>query len=148
MINLDDIDRRLIGLLRDDARLPAASLSAALGVSRATVKARMDRLLANGVIEGFTVVLSSETEAAPVRAIVMIEVEGRVMDKVARALGGFPEVRALYSTNGRWDLIAEIETQSLYDFDETLRAIRLVEGVSLTETSILLASRLRRERGQ
>lgn len=146
MTALDDTDRRLIGLLRDDARLPAASLAAALGVSRATVKARMERLQANGVIQGFTVVLGDDADNAPVRAIAMIEVEGRVTDRVARALAGFPQVRALHSTNGRWDLVAEIETQSLYDFDETLRAVRLIEGVNLTETSILLASRLRRDK--
>lgn len=146
MTVLDDTDRRLIALLRDDARLPAASLAAALGISRATVKTRMERLQANGVIQGFTVVLGEDTDTAPVRAIAMIEVEGRVTDRVARALAGFPQIRALYSTNGRWDLVAEIETQSLYDFDETLRAVRLIEGVNLTETSILLASRLRRDR--
>lgn len=146
MTALDDTDRRLIGLLRDDARLPAASLAAALGISRATVKARMERLQANGVIQGFTVVLGDDADNAPVRAIAMIEVEGRVTDRVARALAGFPQVRALHSTNGRWDLVAEIETQSLYDFDETLRAVRLIEGVNLTETSILLASRLRRDK--
>ncbi|WP_404404128.1 Lrp/AsnC family transcriptional regulator [Pelagibacterium halotolerans] len=146
MINLDDTDRRLIGLLRDDARLPVASLAAALGISRATVKARMDKLEAAGVIQGYTVILTQDTANAPVRAIAMIEVEGRVTDKVAKALAGFPQIRALSSTNGRWDLVAEIETASLYDFDKTLNAIRLIEGVTLTETSILLASRLRRER--
>lgn len=146
MSNIDDIDRRMIALLRDDARLPVASLAAALGISRATVKSRMDRLAKSGVIQAFTIVVSADNEPAPVRAIAMIEVEGRVTDKVAKSLGGFPEIRALYSTNGRWDLVAEIETQSLFDFDETLRAIRMIEGVNLTETSILLASRLRRDR--
>lgn len=146
MINIDDTDRRLIGLLRNNARLPIASIAAALGISRATVKARMDKLEASGVIQGYTVRLAEDTYNAPVRAIAMIEVEGRTTDKVARALAGFPQIRELSSTNGRWDLIAEIETDSLYDFDTTLNAIRMIQGITLTETNILLASRLRRDR--
>lgn len=141
---MDELDRRLIALLRDDARLPVASLAAAIGVSRATVKARMARLEASGTISGYTIQLGATQDAAPVRAIAMIEVEGRGTDRVAKALAGLPEVRALYSTNGRWDLVAEVESGSLPEFDAALRAIRLIEGVTLTETNILLATRLRR----
>jgi len=137
---MDDLDRRLIALLRADSRRPAAKLAADLGVSRATVRARIDRLVADGVISGFTISLGSETRGAAVRAAMMIEVEGRAADKVGRRLLGFPEVRALHSTNGRWDLVAELETQTLEAFDATLRRIRLLDGVSQTQTSILLAS--------
>ncbi|SDG64730.1 Lrp/AsnC family transcriptional regulator [Pelagibacterium luteolum] len=141
---MDDVDRKILSLLRDDARLPVASIAASVGISRATVKARMARLQASGTISGYTVQLGASQEAAPVRAIAMIEVEGRVTDRVARALQGLPEVRSLYSTNGRWDLVAEVESGSLPEFDAALRAIRLIEGVTLTETNILLAARFRR----
>jgi DNA-binding Lrp family transcriptional regulator len=137
---VDALDRDLISMLRTDARLPVASLAAALGVSRATVKARLDRLLAEGVIQGFTVVLNAP-EAEAVRAIAMIAVEGRAAESVIRRLRGFPEVRMLYSTNGRWDVVAEIEVASLPAFDETLKRIREVDGITASETSILLASR-------
>jgi len=137
---MDGLDRELIALLRTDARLPVASLAASLGVSRATVKARIDRLLAEGTIQGFTVVLS-DPGAEGVRAITMIEVEGRAAETVIRRLRGFPEVRRLYSTNGRWDVVAEIDVSSLPAFDATLRRIREVDGVTGSETSILLASR-------
>ena len=135
---MDSLDRDLIALLRTDARTPIASLASALSVSRATVKARLDRLLGDGV--GFTVVLNAP-EAAGVRAIPLIEVEGRSTEVVIRRLRGFPEVRTLHSTNGRWDVVAEIEVDSLPAFDETLRRIRDVVGITVTETSILLASR-------
>lgn len=144
MAPLDDIDRRLLALLRDNARLPVSSLAASLGLSRTTVRLRMERLEASGTITGYGIRLGVPEEADRVRAIAMIEVEGRVTDRVARALAGLPQVRALYSTNGRWDLVAEIESASLPEFDEVLRAIRLIEGVSLTETNLLLAARFRR----
>lgn len=138
---LDDLDHRLIALLRADARLPVSSLAATLGVARATVRARIDRLLAGGVIRGFTVVLGSDVPRTAIRAIMMVEVEGRAADRVARQLLGYPEVRALHTTNGRWDIVAELETAHLAAFDEVLRRIRLIEGITSTETSILLASR-------
>lgn len=143
---LDETDRQLIAQLRHDARLPVATLAQRLGVSRATAKTRLDRLVETGVIERFTVELGGVSEHAGVRAITLIEVEGKVADRVARALLGLPEVHALHSTNGRWDLIAEIETDSLQSFDEALRQIRLIDGVNLTETSIMLATRLRSSR--
>jgi len=144
MHRTDDLDRKILALLRDDARLPVASLAAALGVSRTTVRARMERMETNGTISGYGVRLGGTDDTDSVRAIAMIEVEGRVTDRVARALAGLPQVRALYSTNGRWDLVAEIETASLPEFDEALRSMRLIDGVNLTETSILLAPRFRR----
>ena len=114
--------------------------AASLGVSRAAVKARFDRLAGDGVIQGFTVVLS-DPGAEGMRAITLIEVEGRSAEVVIRRLRGFPEVRSLYSTNGRWDVVAELEVASLPAFDETLRHIREIDGITATETSILLASR-------
>ncbi len=137
---MDALDRDLIALLRTDGRAAVASLAAGLGVSRATVKARLDRLIGDGVIQGFTVVLS-DPGAEGMRAITLIEVEGRSAEAVIRRLRGFPEVRSLYSTNGRWDVVAELEVASLRAFDQTLRHIREIDGITATETSILLASR-------
>ncbi|HUS53779.1 MAG TPA: AsnC family transcriptional regulator [Thermohalobaculum sp.] len=65
---MDALDRELIALLRTDGRAAVANLAAGLGVSRATVKARLDRLGADGVIQGFTVVLN-DPGAAGVQAI-------------------------------------------------------------------------------
>lgn len=140
---MDDLDHQLIGLLRQDSRLPVASLAASTGVSRATVKARIDRLLETRTIEAFTIRLGAELRQAEVRAIVLIEVEGKAADRVAQRLRGVPEVRALYSTNGRWDFVAELEDRDLASFDETLRRLRLIDGIRSTETNILLNARKR-----
>ncbi len=135
---MDDLDRNLVALLRRDARLPVASLSATLGVSRATVRARMQRLIDTGTITGFTVTLGTDI-AEGVRAVMMVEVEGQAADKVMDRLSGLPEVRGLHATNGRWDIVAELESRSLTDFDALLRRVRLIGGIKNTETSILLA---------
>lgn len=138
---MDDLDHRLLALLRTDARRSVASLAAELKVSRATVRARIDRLVETNVILGFTVVLQAAQRTQGVRAIALIEVEGRAAEQVIARLRGFPEVRTLSTTNGRWDLVAEIETGSLEEFDDTLRRIRQIPGISSTETNILLSAR-------
>ena len=138
---LDDLDHRLIALLRTDARLPVAKLSASLRVTRATVRARLDRLIESGVIHGFTVVLARDVDSSGVRAVAMIEVDGRHAEAVIRRLAGLPEIRALHTTNGRWDIVAEIEAESLPAFDGLLRAIRQIDGIANSETSLLLGAR-------
>ena len=140
-ISLDDLDRRLIAILRTDGRLAVAKIAARLGVSRATATARMDRLEQGGVIAGYTVVLLAQTQAQAVQAVTMVEVDGKHAEAVIRRLTGFPEIRALYTTNGRWDLVAEIETATLAEFDDLLRQMRQIDGIATTETSILLAAR-------
>lgn len=138
---MDDLDRRLLALLREDARQPVASLAAALGVTRATVRVRLDRLIADGVVKGFTVVTDLDPEAPSVRALMLIEIEGRRAEEVARQLQGFPEVRALYTTNGRWDMVAELGTDDVAAFDRLLSRIRRIDGIAVTESSLLLAPR-------
>ncbi|MBT9371760.1 Lrp/AsnC family transcriptional regulator [Rhizobium sp. CSW-27] len=137
---MDDLDTRLITLLRHDARRSVSDLAIALGVSRATVRARMERLEASGRILGYTVILRADTVDLPVRGIMMIEIEGRVTDRVINALGGFPEVSEIHTTNGRWDLIVELGAASLAEFDAVLRRIRLVPGITASETNLLLAT--------
>lgn len=138
MVPLDEIDRRLIALLRNDARTPSAALARILGISRGTVKNRIARLEAAGVILGFTVRLGAD-EAAAVRAIMAIEVRSADTRAVVVALRRLPEVARVHSTNGRWDLVAEIDAPDLATLDRTLTAIRALRSVANSETSILLA---------
>ncbi len=137
---MDDTDRKLIGLLRNDARASVASLAKALGVARGTVQNRMSRLLADGTIVGYTVRLKPDVEEQRMRAFMTVSVEGNQVDAVLKSLRGEPSVSALHSTNGRWDIVAELRADSLEGFDRALARIRLIEGISQTETSLLLST--------
>ncbi len=137
---MDETDRKLISLLRSDGRTPAASLAKSLKISRGTVQNRIDRMISRGDLVGFTIKVRDEAEAARVRAITAIAVEGERSGAVLRALRGFPQVEAVHMTNGRWDMIAELVTDSLAGFSQVLDNIRLIEGISATETSLLLAT--------
>lgn len=136
----DDLDRRLIALLRADSRTPAASLAKTLKVSRGTIQNRIERLVSRGVIQGFTIRTRPDADSSRVRAVMTIAIEGERSRHVVQALKGFPEVAAVHTTNGRWDLVAELDVDTLAAFSQVLDRIREIEGIASTETSILLAT--------
>lgn len=137
---MDDTDRRLIALLRHDARSTIATLAKELGVARGTVQNRMARLEADGTILGYTVRLRPQVEEYGIRALMTIAVEGNRNEAVLESLYGDPAVSTLHTTNGRWDIVAELRTDSLASFDHVLRRIGQIEGVARTETSLLLST--------
>lgn len=138
---MDETDQRLLAALRHDARASLSDLAIGLGVSRSTVRSRIERLRQRGDILGFTVVLKEDTQRDPVRGLMMIGIEGRGTDRIVRQLSGLPEVRAVHSTNGRWDIIVEIGAQSLEELDQVLSRVRRFDGVATSETNLLLATR-------
>ncbi|MDB5708377.1 MAG: AsnC family transcriptional regulator [Sphingomonas bacterium] len=135
---LDSIDRRLIGALRVDGRAPMARIANQLGISRATAEKRVARMIESGAILGFTV--RARDDASTIRAVMMIELAGRTTSAVVRHLKELPELHMLHTTNGGWDLVAEIRVETLADLDRVLREVRLIEGVLNSETSLLLSS--------
>jgi DNA-binding Lrp family transcriptional regulator len=137
---MDDTDRQLIGLLRDDARMSVVALAQKLRVARATVQNRISKLESDGTIVGYTVRLRPDAEPHRIRAIMGIEVDGPHGADVRRALRGHANVVTLHTTNGRWDLMAELRADSLEAFDRVLTAIRSIPGISNSETSILLST--------
>ena len=140
MRTLDPKDRRLVSMLRADARTSVADLAKQLGVSRATVQNRMKRLEKDAVILGYTLRLSDELERPPVRALISIRTESASEARVIANLRGNPHISAVHHTTGRCDLIAEFGTDSLSSFNKIVGDIRLFEGVLGTETNLLLDS--------
>ncbi|VAV95668.1 Transcriptional regulator, AsnC family [hydrothermal vent metagenome] len=138
---MDDTDQRLISALRHDARASFSDLALDLGVSRTTVRARIERLRNSGVIVGFTVVLKGDAARDPVRGLMMLGIEGRGTERIIRQLNGLSAVRECHTTNGRWDVIVEIGTTTLEELDAILAQIRRFDGVANSETSLLLSTR-------
>jgi DNA-binding Lrp family transcriptional regulator len=139
-MKLDDTDRRLIALLRQDARMSVATLATKLGVSRGTVTNRLRRLEDEQVIVGYTVRLKPDAEPNQIRAWMGVLVEGNQTRAVTASLLGEPGVESLHDTNGRWDLLAELRAESMAELSQVLERIRLIKGIANTETNILLAT--------
>ncbi len=138
---MDKTDERLIASLRRNARASLSDLAHELGLSRTTVRVRLERLQQRGDILGFSVVLREDVLQDPVRGLMMLGIEGRGTDRIVRQLQGLREVRAVHSTNGRWDLIVELGTDTLEALDSALSKIRKFDGVATSETSLLLSTR-------
>ena len=138
---MDEVDRRLIAALRHDARASLSDLAATLGVSRTTVRARIERLRNSGEVVGFTVVLKGDVARDPVRGLMMLAIEGRGTQRILRQLAGMSTVRSIHTTNGRWDVIIEIGTETLEDLDKNLAQIRRLDGIANSETNLLLSTR-------
>lgn len=135
---MDEIDRSLMSLLRQDARLSVAALAQKLKVSRGTVTNRIRRLEDDGVIVGYTIRLRPDVQHNEIKAWMSIAVEGNQTRAVIASLLGEPGVATLHDTNGRWDLLAELRAETLQDLAKVLERIRLLKGISNTETSIHL----------
>jgi DNA-binding Lrp family transcriptional regulator len=135
---MDETDHQLLSLLRQDARLSIADLSHKLAVSRGTVTNRITKLEDQGVIVGYTVRVRPDVQHNTIKAWMSIAVDGNQTRSVIASLLGEPNVAILHDTNGRWDLLAELRADNLQELGKTLERIRLVKGISNTETSIHL----------
>ena len=142
MSELDNIDRQLIGILRTDARTSVSELAKKINVSRATIQNRLTKLEKRNIITGYTILVSSEIDnnMSLVRAHMNIEIKGSSTKNVKFALMSEPSVCTIHTTNGRWDMIVEIQTHSLEEFDRILCRIRDIPEIAASETSILLSS--------
>ena len=138
MRNMDSTDLQLIALLRQDARAPVALLAQKLGVSRGTVANRIRKLEDEGVLVGYTVLLRPDVETQRITAWMSITVDGNQTREVIAHLLGEPGVAGLHDTNGRWDLLAELRAPHLGELAAVLERVRLIKGISATETSIHL----------
>lgn len=137
---MDELDRSLIALLRGNARMNVADLAHKLGVSRGTVTNRIRKLEDSQVIVGYTVKLRPEAEPDRIRAWMGVLVEGNQSRQVVAALLGEPGVSSLHDTNGRWDLLAELEAGSMAELAQVLERVRLISGIRGTETNIHLTT--------
>lgn len=137
---MDDTDQKLISLLRQDARMNIADLAHKLGVSRGTVNNRLRKLEDQQVIVGYTIKLRPEAQPDRIKAWMGVLIEGNTTRQVIASLLGEPSVVTLHDTNGRWDLLAEIEAANMRELSDALERIRLISGIRSTETNIHLAT--------
>ncbi len=135
---MDATDQQLLSLLRKDARTSVATLANKLGVSRGTVSNRITKLEDEGIIVGYTVRLRPDAQPTEISAWMSVAVAGNETRAVIASLLGEPGVATLHDTNGRWDLLAELRAANLAELSHVLERIRLIRGISSTETSIHL----------
>jgi DNA-binding Lrp family transcriptional regulator len=139
---IDSKDQAIVSLLQKDGRMSVQDMAQALGLTRATVSKRMDKLENSGVIVGYAAVVRKDFFHKKIRGWVMITTVPNKEEKAIVGMKLIPEVSKIYTTNGRWDLGVEIRAADLESFDAALSKIRQVSGIESTETNLLLSSRI------
>ncbi|MFS2222655.1 Lrp/AsnC family transcriptional regulator [Pantoea sp. B65] len=138
---MNDTDRQILALLRENARMSITDIAKKVRISRATVQKRIEALEVDGIITGYTIRIRPGVEKNRIRAWMSVAVEGAKAPAIVQQLRGEPAVHTLHTTNGKWDLLVELRADNLESFDQILGRIRRIEGINTTETSILLSTR-------
>ena len=138
---MDRLDVKILTGLKKNGRASLSNRALDLKVTRATVGVRIKNLVKIGEIVGFTVLTKRDVTRNLVRGLMMLEIEGNAAQSVRQKLLTFPQIEMVHTTNGKWDLIVDLATDSLEDLDQTLFKIRKINGVKASETSLLLSSK-------
>ena len=131
--DLDDVDRRIVALLRDDGRMSVNEVANQAHVSRATAYARLDRLRASGVITGFEATVDAAKVGLPITALILINLEQKNWPSVHEALGAIPGVQWSAFTSGSFDMVLLVRMKDV----QALRDVVLVQlhGLKFVKSS-------------
>ncbi len=138
---MDAIDQQIVALLRENARRSFQDIGGRVALSAPAVKRRVDRLESDGVIRGYSAVVDPAAIGWPTHALVFLFCEGRMAaGEVRRAVAKHPEVEAAYTVAGEASAILHVRARDTRHLEETLERIRDTEGISRSETSVVLST--------
>lgn len=142
-MQLDTLDQKLIRLLTENARIPISDVARLLGVARMTAQARLDRLIAQGAILGFTI-RAGQKLRPPLRATALLTIEPRSGAAILQRLKSIDTVEKVSTTSGRFDLMIDIYANDTEELDQTLDKIGEIKGVKSSESLIHLSQKIDR----
>lgn len=139
---LDALDSRLLVTMRANPRIGLTELARLLGVARGTVQARLDKLIARGVIADFGPTITTEQIGYPILAFASLQIaQGRLTEAV-RWLDGIPEILEVYGTSGQADLLCRVVAHSTPHLQEIIAQILASPAVQRTDTTIALSTQI------
>lgn len=139
---LDALDSRLLVTMRANPRIGLTELARLLGVARGTVQARLDKLVARGVIADFGPTITTEQIGYPILAFASLQIaQGRLTEAV-RWLDGIPEILEVYGTSGQADLLCRVAARSTPHLQEVIARILASPAIQRTDTTIALSTQI------
>ena len=139
-VKIDDIDREILRMLQDNSRVAFKRIAEKVGVSEATIFVRIKNLKKKGVIKRFTVIVSPELLGKPLTAFVLINSEPKKLESVLETLSDMDDVYEVYDVTGTYYVIAKIRTENKESLAKIIDRIGMIDGVTRTETAIVLKS--------
>lgn len=138
---LDDIDKEILRLLRQDGRRTVRDVANQVGLTVAPVKRRIDRLEETGVISGYTVRVDSAKVESELEAVVELRVAGNLeLEMILAFAEGIPEVIEVLTLAGDPDAIARIRAANIHDLQRVVNLLRTNGNVTGTKTLVVLNS--------
>ncbi|TYC66348.1 Lrp/AsnC family transcriptional regulator [Stappia sp. BW2] len=141
----DAIDRNLLAMLVEDARISTSQLARKLGVARSTVNERISRLEKEGVIIGYCAIVKPELEVEETRAHFSLRCERARCAHIVSALETLPEIQECMSITGTYDLVCTVVTPSAEDLDAVVDEVSRINGIQSVDVTIVLASKFKRK---
>ena len=145
-MRLDEIDRQIVAWLQRDARASFRVIGDGVGLSAPAVKRRVDRLIDEGVIQGFTAVTDPRAVGWGAEAFVAVFCEGRTIpDRIRTAAAKHPEIVAAYTVTGDHDALLHVRVRDTGHLEDVLERLRSEEFISHTRSLVVLSRLLERE---
>ena len=138
MVEIDEIDRTILDMLRRDGRAPYADIARRLSVSPATVKRRVERMMEEGTIERFTVVLNPEKVGKHVAALITIQPARLRRSKIFEMINDFPEVEEAYFMAGKCGIVMRVQHSSIAELSRFIESLQKRRDILSVECCILL----------
>jgi len=137
-VKIDSIDKTILKMLQEDARIAFKRIAEKTGVSEATIFVRVKKLREKGVIKRFTALVSPEHLGKKLTAFILINTEPKKLEEVLATLSSMDDVYEVYDVTGTYYAIAKIRTENRETLAEIIDQIGMIDGVTRTETAIVL----------
>ncbi len=140
-MELDTVDRHILALLQENCKLPLARIGERVGLSAPSVAERIDKLEKNGVIRGYTAVLDARRLGKDITAFIGVFIEHpKVISTFEKAIDRFEEVQECHHVTGQHTMLLKVKADNTSTLEKLIRKIRSIDGVTRTETSIVLST--------
>jgi Lrp/AsnC family transcriptional regulator for asnA, asnC and gidA len=138
VMSLDILDLKIVKCLTDDARCTYKSMAEEAGVSEATIKNRIDRLMDEGIIKKFTVIMDYHKLGRAIKAFIGLKVQPAKLQEIVEVIQKNSDVHVLYRTSGDVDLLIEVIFEQMEDLNEFLEKELALDGILGTVVTIVI----------
>jgi len=135
---IDELDKKLLNILQENADLTYSEIGKILGVSPSTVYMRLRKLKERGLIKRIVAEVTPELVGLNLRALIFLSIDVRKYSDIASKLTSIPSIKAVYDVTGEWALVAEAYVKDHKELSELLDLIGTLEGVQRTSTAVVL----------
>jgi DNA-binding Lrp family transcriptional regulator len=126
---IDAIDRTILNMLQQDARVPFSKIAEKIGVSEATIRYRVKQLEKSKVIKNYTTLLNPPKVGFSTTGIMMVKIDHENFDSAAEQIGNLPETYHVFQNTGEYDIISVVHTHDLAHLSELRKKVQSIVGV-------------------